>query len=51
MGRDYRIPIPLGLTDTAAGDMTEAMARHLVEQLSVPVSIGVHRDRKCCDIR
>jgi len=44
VARDYRIPIPLGLSDTAAGDMAEAMARYLVEQLSVPVSIGVHRD-------
>jgi hypothetical protein len=44
VARDYRIPIPFGLSDTAAGDMAEAMARYLVEQLSVPVSIGVHRD-------
>lgn len=44
VARDYRIPVPLGLSDTAAGDMAEAMARYLVEQLSVPVSIGVHRD-------
>ena len=44
VARDYRIPIPLGLSDTAAGDMAEAMAHYLVEQLRVPVSIGVHRD-------
>nr|WP_233175424.1 MobA/MobL family protein [Dyella sp. ASV24] len=44
VARDYRIPIPLGLSDTAAGDMAEAMAHYIVDRLSVPVSIGVHRD-------
>lgn len=44
IARDYRIPIPLGLSDTAACDMAEAMARYIVDRLSVPVSIGVHRD-------
>jgi hypothetical protein len=44
VARDYRIPIPFGLSDTAAGDMAEAMARYIVDRLSVPVSIGVHRD-------
>lgn len=44
IARDYRIPLPLGLSDTAAGDMAEAMAHYIVDRLSVPVSIGVHRD-------
>lgn len=44
VARDYRIPIPLGLSDAAAGDMAEAMARYIVDRLNVPVSIGVHRD-------
>lgn len=44
VARDYRIPIPFGLSDTAAGDMAEAMARYIVDRLCVPVSIGVHRD-------
>lgn len=44
VARDYRIPIPFGLSDTAAGDIAEAMARYIVDRLSVPVSIGVHRD-------
>ena len=31
VARDYRIPIPFGLTDEQAGDMAEAMARYLLQ--------------------
>ena len=44
VARDYRIPIPLGLTDQVAGDMSEAMARFIAEELHTAVSIGLHRD-------
>jgi hypothetical protein len=44
VARDYRIPIPLGLTDQVAGDMAEAMARFIAEELHTAVSIGLHRD-------
>jgi len=44
VARDYRIPIPLGLTDQVAGDMAEAMARFIADELHTAVSIGLHRD-------
>jgi len=44
VARDYRIPIPLGLTDQVAGDMAEAMARFIAGELHTAVSIGLHRD-------
>jgi hypothetical protein len=44
VARDYRIPIPLGLTDQVAGDMSEAMARFIADELQTAVSIGLHRD-------
>ncbi len=44
VARDYRIPIPFGLTDQQAGDMAEAMARFIAQELSTAVSLGLHRD-------
>ncbi|HEY0198150.1 MAG TPA: MobA/MobL family protein [Rhodanobacter sp.] len=44
VARDYRIPIPLGLSDQVAGDMAEAMARFIADELHTAVSIGLHRD-------
>jgi hypothetical protein len=44
VARDYRIPIPFGLSDQDAGDLAEAMARFICEELQVPVSLGLHRD-------
>jgi hypothetical protein len=44
VARDYRIPIPLGLADQVAGDMAEAMARFISDELHTAVSIGLHRD-------
>jgi len=44
VARDYRIPIPLGLTDQVAGDMAETMARFIADELHTAVSIGLHRD-------
>jgi len=44
VARDYRIPIPLGLTDDQAGNLAEEMARFIANELHTPVSIGLHRD-------
>ncbi len=44
VARDYRIPLPLGLSDQVAGDMAEAMARFIADELRTAVSIGLHRD-------
>ena len=44
VARDYRIPIPFGLSDQQAGDMAEAMAVFIAEELSTAVSLGLHRD-------
>ncbi len=44
VARDYRIPIPFGLSDQQAGDMAESMARFIAEELSTAVSLGLHRD-------
>lgn len=44
VARDYRIPIPFGLTDEIAGDMAEEMARFISRQLHTAVSLGLHRD-------
>jgi hypothetical protein len=44
VARDYRIPVPLGLTDTQAGDLSEEMARFICNALHTPVSMGLHRD-------
>jgi hypothetical protein len=44
LARDYRVPIPFGLTDEEAGDLAEDIARFISDALLVPVSIGLHRD-------
>jgi hypothetical protein len=44
VARDYRIPIPFGLSDQEAGDLAEEMARYIATNLNVPVSMGLHRD-------
>ncbi|MDR3445401.1 MobA/MobL family protein [Dyella sp.] len=44
IARDYRIPIPFGLTDHDAGNLAEEMARFISDTLHVPVSLGLHRD-------
>lgn len=44
VARDYRIPVPFGLTDQQAGDLAEEMARYIAEQLTTAVSLGLHRD-------
>src|SRR6187402_1260107 len=46
VARDYRIPIPLGLTDQQAGHMSEEMARFISRQLHTAVSLGLHRDSR-----
>jgi len=44
LARDYRVPIPFGLTDEQAGDLAEDIARYISDALLVPVSVGLHRD-------
>lgn len=44
VARDYRIPIPFGLSDQQAGDLAEAMARFICQELHTAVSLGLHRD-------
>ncbi|HWV44599.1 MAG TPA: MobA/MobL family protein [Nitrospira sp.] len=44
VARDYRIPIPFGLSDQDAGDLAEEMTRFICDELRVPVSLGLHRD-------
>jgi len=44
IARDYRIPIPLGLSDDQAGNLAEEMARFIADELHTPVSVGLHRD-------
>lgn len=44
LARDYRIPLPFGLTDGQAGDLAEEMARFICRELHTSVSLGLHRD-------
>ncbi|MDQ7994598.1 MAG: MobA/MobL family protein [Luteibacter sp.] len=44
LARDYRVPIPLGLTDNQAGDLAVDLAEFIRDALNVPVSVGLHRD-------
>jgi hypothetical protein len=44
VARDYRIPIPKGLSDERAGELAEKMARYICDKLNTPVSLGLHRD-------
>jgi hypothetical protein len=44
VARDYRIPVPFGLTDDQAGELAEEMARFICRELHTSVSLGLHRD-------
>lgn len=44
VARDYRLPVPFGLTDQQAGDLAEEMARFICKELHTSVSMGLHRD-------
>lgn len=44
IARDFRIPIPLGLSEPDAIAMARAMAGYIVSRFHVPVSLAVHRD-------
>jgi len=44
IARDFRIPIPFGLSDEEAGDLAEEMSWFIVKALHTPVSMGLHRD-------
>lgn len=44
LARDYRIPVPLGLSSDQASVLAEQMARFIADTLKTPVSVGVHRD-------
>lgn len=44
LARDYRIPVPLGLSSDQASVLAEQMARFISDTLKTPVSAGVHRD-------
>ncbi|HEY4092162.1 MAG TPA: MobA/MobL family protein [Luteibacter sp.] len=44
VGHDFRIPIPLGLSDHQATALATGMAQYIVDQLHTVVSVGLHRD-------
>jgi len=44
VARDFRIPVPFGLSDQQAGDLAEEMARFIARELHTSVSMGLHRD-------
>jgi hypothetical protein len=44
VARDYRIPVPLGLSDDHAAEMAKQMGQFIVDELHTAVSIGLHRD-------
>lgn len=44
VARDYRVPIPRGVSDEQAGDMARMLAQFIVQELHTPVSYAVHRD-------
>lgn len=44
LARDYRIPVPLGLSSDQACVLAEQMARFIADSLKTPVSVGVHQD-------
>ena len=44
LARDYRIPIPRGVSDEQAGDMARMLAQFIIQELHTPVSFAVHRD-------
>jgi len=44
VARDFRLPIPLGLTDESAKELSLELAQYICDELTVPVSLGLHRD-------
>ncbi|MGH8156974.1 MAG: MobA/MobL family protein [Rhodanobacter sp.] len=44
VARDYRIPVPFGLTDVTATELARQMAQFIVDELQTSVSMGLHRD-------
>lgn len=44
LARDFRVPLPLGLSSDQASAMAQEMGRFISDSLKTPVSIGVHRD-------
>jgi hypothetical protein len=44
LARDFRVPLPRGLSSDQAGAMAQEMGRFISDTLKTPVSIGVHRD-------
>lgn len=44
IARDYVVPIPFGLNDEQADELATRLARYISDQLTTPVSFGVHRD-------
>ena len=44
LARDFRLPIPFGLSDERAKQLSLELAKFICEKLTVPVSLGLHRD-------
>lgn len=44
IARDYVVPIPFGLDDQQAEELATRLAQYISDQLTTPVSFGVHRD-------
>jgi hypothetical protein len=44
IARDYRVPLPLGLSDFDVCAMAVEIARYISKKLTTPVSVAVHRD-------
>ncbi|MFC3651300.1 MobA/MobL family protein [Dyella humi] len=44
VARDFRVPLPCGLSSDQASAMAQEMGRFISDSLKTPVSIGVHRD-------
>jgi hypothetical protein len=44
VARDYRIPVPFGLSDATATELAKQMAQFIVDELHTSVSMGLHRD-------
>jgi len=46
VARDFRVPIPHGLTDQQAGDLAIDVAQFVANFLGTAVSMGLHRDNE-----
>lgn len=44
LAHDFRLPIPLGLSETTAITMAREMAQRVVDDLGTVASVGLHRD-------